>query len=259
MRNRKVHRMGQVFLVNQHIAEVEAEHALGKTVLEIGPGQGILTKVLLKKAKKVIAVEKDPLLANSLGARIRSRKLYLINKDFLDTSEDELELSAIDIMISNIPYSLSGRIIEWLAEKQMQAVLCLQKEFVAHMLAKPDMREYSKLSVVTALSFRVTKIIDVPRGNFRPVPLVDSAVIYMKPLGSRIDKETMAVLNALMQHKKKTVRNAMMDSEEAFGKTKREMSRIMEKVSQSGRRAFKMNPQELLVLAKELSVSLSNT
>ena len=256
MRNRRIHRTGQVFLVNQHIVDIEAEHAIGKTVLEVGPGSGILTKALLKKAKKVIAVEKDKMLSNSLNARIRSKKLKLINKDFLDTTDEELEINSIDIMISNIPYSLSSKIIGWLAERQIQALLCLQKEFVEHMLAKEDTRNYSKLSVITALSFRVTKIIDVSRGNFRPVPLVDSSIIYMKPLGISIDEKTSSVINALMQHKKKTIRNAMMDSDYALGKSRAEISKLIGQFTFKEKRPFKLSPEELLNVSREISSSL---
>ncbi len=252
MRNRRIHRTGQVFLINQHIAEIEAEHAIGKRVLEIGPGPGMLTKALLKKARKVIAVEKDRMLYNSLAASIKSKKLKLINKDFLDISDEDLGPGQIDIMIANIPYQLSSYVIEWLSKKQMQAVLCLQKEFVNHMLAKEDTHEYSRLSVITALSFRVTKIIDVPRGNFRPIPLVDSSIIYIKPLGTAIDGKTLPIISALMQHKKKTIRSAMMDSRSSFGKTKDEMSRIMETISLKDQRVFKLRPSQLSELSTEI-------
>lgn len=253
MRSRRVHRTGQVFLTNQHIAEIEAEHAIGKTVLEIGPGPGMLTRALLKKAKKVIAVEKDRMLYNSLAASIKSKKLKLINKDFLDISDEDLGPGQIDIMIANIPYQLSSNVIEWLSKKRMQAVLCLQKEFVNHMLAKEDTREYSRLSVITALSFRVTKILDVPRGNFRPIPLVDSSIIYIKPLGTAIDGKAMSVISALMQHKKKTIRSAMIDGRGSFGKTKDEMSRIMETISMKDQRVFKLRPNQLSELSTEIA------
>ncbi|MEM3839117.1 MAG: 16S rRNA (adenine(1518)-N(6)/adenine(1519)-N(6))-dimethyltransferase RsmA [Candidatus Micrarchaeaceae archaeon] len=256
MRDRRRHRTGQVFLVNKRIAEIEAEHAAGKTVLEIGPGPGILTAALLRKAKKVIAVEKDKHLAELLISRIRSKKLRLINKDFLDTSDEEIGAGSIDIVVSNIPYSISSRVIEWLAEHQIGAVLCLQKEFVDHMLAREGTPNYSRLSVMTTLSFRITKILDVPRTQFRPVPLVDSSIVYMKPLGRRVAGPAADVLRALMQHKKKTVRNAMLDSAGQFGRSCAEISAIMAGIALCNERPFKLSPESLLSIASEIAAAM---
>lgn len=248
--------LGQVFLISQHIAQAEAAHAIGKTVIEIGPGKAILTKELCKVAKRVIAVEKDRRIAAALERTMHSPKLKLINKDFFDATDDELELDDADIVIANIPYMLSSKTIEWLSRNRMQAVLCLQKEFVEHMLAEPDTRDYSKLSVISSLTFRLTKIMDVPRGHFRPIPNVDSSIIYLKPIDVKITETQRKIIGSLMQHKKKTVRNAMMDSEREFGKSKTEMSRIMEGIVMKDQRVFKLQPKEILDIAVELEQQL---
>ncbi len=252
MKNRKTHMMGQVFLVSPHIAEIEAAHAIGKNVLEIGPGQGILTRALLRNARLVVGVEKDRGLYSALKMSIASKKLKLLHMDFFDATDEELQLGKVDIVISNVPYSLSSRIIGWLAEKRMQAVLCLQKEFVDHMLAEPDTREYSNISVTTALCFRVTKIMEVGRNNFRPVPLVDSSIIYMKPLHGMPGREELKIIAAMMQHKKKTVRNALIDSSWSLGIEKGEMVKIADAVRNNGGRVFKLAPSELLELSREV-------
>ncbi|MHB1829826.1 MAG: 16S rRNA (adenine(1518)-N(6)/adenine(1519)-N(6))-dimethyltransferase RsmA [Candidatus Micrarchaeaceae archaeon] len=249
-------KLGQVFLINKGVADAEAAHAEGKVVIEIGPGMGMLTRALCMDAKKVIAVEKDFRLYTILKHELPLKNLVLINKDFLRATDEELELEKADIVISNIPYYLSSSVVGWLAERKMQAVLCLQKEFVEHMLAKPDTRSYSKLSVFTSLLFRVTKIMDVPKGNFRPIPKVDSAVIYMKPLDSAISKRELEIIGLMMQHKKKTVRNAILDSHAYLGMEKGELSGIAEKVQQSGRRVFKLPPGEILRIAKDLESML---
>ena len=249
-------RLGQVFLVNRSVADAEAAHAEGKVVIEIGPGMGMLTRSLCMEAKKVIAVEKDFRLYTILKHELPLKNLVLINKDFLRATDEELELDEVDIMISNIPYYLSSSVVGWLAEKKMQAVLCLQKEFVEHMLAKPDTRSYSKLSVFTSLLFRITKIMDVPKGNFRPVPKVDSAVIYMKPLDNEVSRRKLELIGLVMQHKKKTVRNAIMDSHSHFGMKKGDMTEIAAGVSHSGSRVFKLRPEEILGIARELESAL---
>ncbi|MGC9037703.1 MAG: 16S rRNA (adenine(1518)-N(6)/adenine(1519)-N(6))-dimethyltransferase RsmA [Candidatus Micrarchaeia archaeon] len=244
-------RLGQSFLVNRNIAKAEAVHGAGKIVIEMGPGLGVLTKELCKVAKKVIAVELDPDLYSRLGRELKSRKLKLINKDFFEATSEELELENAEIMIANIPYQLSSKTIEFLSSNSLPAVLCLQKEFVEHMLAKPGERSYSKLSVVAQLSFRLSKIMDVSRGNFNPVPKVDSSIVLIEPK-RKIDKATLHILSALMEHKKKTVKNAIEDAAKELGISKGQAKMIAQKISNSSARVFKLSPESLLSLAEEI-------
>ena len=128
-------RMGQNFLMSTDIARMEASYAERKCVVEFGAGSGILTKELCALAKSVIAVEKDTRLFNILREKLDFPNLKLINSDFFDLGGETF--NGCNIMVSNVPYSLSSKTISWLAEKQMEAVLCLQKDFVGHMLARP--------------------------------------------------------------------------------------------------------------------------
>ena len=164
-----------------------------------------------------------------------------------------------DIMIANVPYSLSSRVVEFLVGHRLQAVLCLQKEFVEHMLAGPGTRKYSKLSVMSQLYFSITKMMDVERGNFNPVPKVDSAILYLKPRERTISEKESELVNLLMQHKKKTVRNAVIDSERNLGVGKKELTRIADGLDEKKLRVFQMGPEELLGLARKLEVTLGKT
>lgn len=243
--------LGQSFLVNSSIAKAEAVHGAGKVVIEMGPGLGVLTKELCKVAKKVIAVELDSDLFSRLSRELRTSKLKLINKDFFKATSEELELGKADIMISNIPYHLSSKTIEFLSSTSLPAVLCLQKEFVEHMLAKPGSRSYSKLSVVSQLSFRLSKIMDVSKGNFNPVPKVDSSIVLIEPK-RKIGKQAMRIISALMEHKKKTVKNAIEDSASELGISKEQARALASKLGNSSARVFKLSPESLLGLAEEI-------
>lgn len=249
-------RLGQVFLISERVAEIEAAHAEGKRVLEIGPGQGILTRALCLQAEKVIAIEKDFRIYTILKHEMNAKNLVLINKDFMEVTDKEIGIGDIDIVISNIPYNLSSSVIGWLSEKHMQAVLCLQKEFVEHMLARPDTSSYSKLSVMTSLLFRVTKIVNVPKGSFRPVPKVDSVVIYMKPIREPFRNGEGELIGLIMQHKKKTVRNAIIDSKSALDMDKNQIGEIADRISKKDHRVFKLSPEEILDTARELALLL---
>lgn len=246
-------RLGQNFLVNREIACNEAEHAPGKVILEIGPGHGILTKELCLRAKKVIAVEKDSLLYGELKRGLDTENLELINADFLKLGKAALDPDEIDMVIANIPYNISSEVIAWLSENGKEAVLCLQKEFVERMLAKPGTREYSKLSVFCALGFSITEIMDVPAGNFNPKPKVDSEIIYIRPRKSALNKDQKEIIAALMQHKKRTVRRALMDSRAVFSATKEGMAEIADRTGSGERRVFTLSPEELLGLAERVA------
>lgn len=252
--------LGQRFLVNKQVAEIEAEHARGKCVLELGPGYGVLTRELCKRAKRVVAVELDRNLYTMLKHELsgNEEKLKLINKDFFEASDEELELEKVDIMVANVPYKLSSKTIEFLLEHNLQAVLCLQREFVQHMVAKPGTRNYSRLSVMFQLGFSHTKLVEVSRGSFRPIPRVDSMVIYIKPKGAWVGEGEKKIINAMMQHKKKSVRNALVDSSEYLGKTNAEMRAAADTIAERESKVFKLSPEEILGIAKQLN-SLEKT
>jgi 16S rRNA (adenine1518-N6/adenine1519-N6)-dimethyltransferase len=250
--------LGQNFLVNRAVAEIEAEHAHGKNVLELGPGYGVLTRELCGRAKRVVAVEIDKNLFIMLRGELKDKNLRLINKDFFEASDAELGIADTDIMIANVPYSLSSKVIEFLFNHRLQAVLCLQKEFVQHMTAKPGTRHYSRLSVMFQLGFTHTKIADVSRGSFRPMPKVDSVVIYIKPRGSGIGEGEKRVISALMQHKKKTVRNALVDSREYMGIGTAEARSIAGGLAEKNSRMFMLSPEEIAIVAKKISTGMSS-
>ena len=259
LRKFRTRELGQNFLVNRAIAESESEHAHGKVVLEIGPGKGILTAELCKRATKVIAVEKDTFLYSQLKRELQLPNLVLINADFLKLDLTEADIDEIDIVIANIPYGISGKVIEWLSENKKEAVLCLQKEFVMRMLAKPGEAEYSKLSVFSHLSLKTTEIMPVPRGNFSPSPNVDSEIIYARPTGIEIPKGERDVIGLLMQHKKKTLRNAVIDSRKFLGLGKEDASELAESLDNKKERVFSMSPTEILDATGKILDSIQKT
>lgn len=248
--------LGQNFLKNEEIAIAEAVHGDGKNVLELGPGYGILTKELCKRAKKVVAVEKDSNLYKLLGIEIRSKRLTLINKDFFKATDEELDAKNIDIMISNVPYNLSSKVIDWLLAHSMQAVLCLQKEFVEHMRAECNNENYSRLSVMSSLCFSMTKIMDVSRGNFYPVPKVDSAIIYIKPRQFRPNEQEREKINLMMQHKNKQIRNALIDSHRYLKMDKSAIAKRIEGIEGITARAYKLEPEQILEIARKVQIAL---
>jgi len=245
--------LSQRFLINSEIARREASFAKGKRAIEIGPGYGILTNELAKVAKSVIAVELDHTLFLFLKSSIANKNVTLINKDFLKTSANELELETAEIIVANVPYSISSKVIAFVAEHRLEAVLCMQKEFVERMLARAGTSEYSRLSAMSQLSFSMEKVMEVGRRNFSPVPKVDSCVIHLSSKGTTIDPKEKEIIGELMIHKRKTVRSAILCSSTYFKMKKEELRQLAENLVEKDTRVFQMNPQELVQLARKIS------
>ncbi len=176
---------GQHFLRAPHILEaildasgIEREHR----VLEIGPGQGVLTDPLAKRAQHVVAVEADPRMAKPLLERWPNVDVVLS-----DVLEVELaDLGPFDRIVANLPYQISGpvtaKLLALLREQGWgRAVLMYQKEFGDRLLAGPGTKAYGKLSVQSQRLCEVTKVRDVPPGCFNPPPKVDSIVLRFMP------------------------------------------------------------------------------
>jgi 16S rRNA (adenine1518-N6/adenine1519-N6)-dimethyltransferase len=184
------------------------------TVLEIGPGEGAMTKELLKFALKVITIEKDhrliPILEEKFKEEIKLGRLEIIEADILDfdISNKEFVKNPYKI-IANIPYYITGQIIRKFLEsehKPTTMTLLVQKEVAERIVARDEKESLLSLSVKV---FGDPKIIrTVGRGAFSPVPNVDSAVINIenisdKKLGDVNPKFFFEVLHSGFAHKRK--------------------------------------------------------
>lgn len=151
-------------------------------ILEIGPGEGVLTERLTKIAGKVAVVEKDrrliPILEERFAKEIKSKKLEVIEADILKFDFNNTKKYKL---IANIPYYITGAIIEKFLSAKYQPekmVLLMQKEVAERIVAK-DGKE-SVLSVAVKV-YGKPKIVDkVPRGAFVPAPKVDSAILQIE-------------------------------------------------------------------------------
>lgn len=175
---------GQVLLKNLKVAHFEVS-ALGlpegSSILEIGPGPGTLTEILLDEGYEVTAVEPDHRFFEDLSSRfsveLETGRLKLIKGDFL-----ELEGNTYDGIIGNVPYHISSAIIFRLSLYRFRkAILMFQKEFCRRLVAVPGTKDYSRLSVNAQLRFEIRIIAQVSRNSFFPVPEVDSSVVQLVP------------------------------------------------------------------------------
>ncbi len=211
-------RFGQHFLTDRHYVRriVEAIGAKpGDSMVEIGPGTGILTEELLACVAPLHAVEIDRDLAADLSRRFTRDKLVVHEADALEF--DFAALAAPLRIVGNLPYNVSTPIlfrVAELAERVRDATFMLQKEVVERMVAAPDTEAYGRLSVMLQYRFAMSLLFRVPPGAFTPPPKVDSAVVLMKPLGSdrpRARDEALfaKVVAAAFSQRRKTLRNAV--------------------------------------------------
>ncbi len=205
--------LGQNFLKDKNILAKESRilEPKGKTVLEIGSGDGRLTEqLLLAGAKKIIAVEKDSRMVEIMKNRFEGKPVEVVNADFLEMHPEGFKIEKI---AGNIPYYISSPIIFKLKEFDFEdAVIMVQDEFARKMKAKAGDSNYGRLSVTSQLFYEIKYVQGVPAALFTPSPKVDSAIILLRKKPVEVRGKTEDVIRALFQHKNKTVRNALLDA-----------------------------------------------
>ena len=195
-----------------HIADC-AELSPDDTVLEIGPGLGTLTSELLRRSKKVVAVEFDSELARKLPAQFPGKNLEVITSDILS-----FDLSSLPVgysVVANVPYYITSKIIKLLMtadNKPRVAILLVQKEVAQRLAAQPG---NMSILTVSAQLFADVKLGDiVPAVFFTPPPKVDSQVVILRtrptPFLTDIDeKEFFRVVKAGFSSKRKKLRSSL--------------------------------------------------
>ena len=180
-------------------------------VLEVGPGTGNLTVLILKKAKSVTAVEMDPRMAAEVTKRVQGtpegNRLKVMLGDVIKT-----ELPHFDVCISNTPYQISSPLVFKLLSLPTPprcCVLMFQREFAMRLFAKPGEKLYSRLSVNVQMWARVSHVMKVGKANFNPPPQVESNVVRIEPKHPRPQisyEEWDGLLRIAFVRKNKTLR-----------------------------------------------------
>ena len=181
--------LGQNFLTDQNIIDkiVSIIEIKNKSILEIGPGTGNLTKNILKKnPKKILLIEKDYDLAQLLRENLSSDVL-IINKDVLKVDENKLDDEILTVF-GNLPYNISTEILcKWILNIKDKnfwfdyLILMFQKEVADRIIADFNTKNYGRLSILSNWKLEIEKICDVQPSSFFPKPKIDSSVLLLKP------------------------------------------------------------------------------
>jgi len=207
-------RFGQHFLHDPGVLRriVEAIDPLrGDAIVEIGPGEGALTRPLLERVDRLSAIEIDRDLAARLAAGFPPARLSIRCADAL--AFDFSAFPAGVRIVGNLPYNISTPLLFHLAgfaDRVRDMHFLLQKEVVDRMVAKPSTRAYGRLSVTLQVRFAMQKLFNVAPGAFRPPPKVDSALVRLVPLpGVAIPGNFADVVRRAFSARRKTLRNAL--------------------------------------------------
>lgn len=182
--------LGQCFLINKGAAQRIAsliEPASSDNILEIGGGQGELTRWLVASGAQTYVVELDRDLAPRLREKFADNdNFHLIEGSILDVDPAKLIESSTQFkLIGNIPYHLTGEIVEWTVryrESFTDAAFTVQKEVGQRLVAQPGNKQFGSLSVLLQTSFSGSRAFDLKPGSFFPPPQVSSTVVKFKRL-----------------------------------------------------------------------------
>jgi 16S rRNA (adenine1518-N6/adenine1519-N6)-dimethyltransferase len=242
---------GQHFLVDRNILEVIgrlAELAPDDVVLEIGPGQGVLTRYLAERVRHVHAVEIDRALEPELSGLPDNVDVVFGDALRLELPQDATKL------VANLPYNVATPLVVESLDGQPNVQLwcvMVQREVAERFFAKPETKEYGAVSVLVQLAAERTGFHAVSRTVFRPQPNVDSALVAFRrtelPAEYARVKEVVA---AAFAHRRKTLPNSLA----LAGTVSREQA--AEALAAVGRppetRAEALAPAEFVELAKAL-------
>ena len=217
--------LGQHFLRDPRMAEriaAAAGELAGRTVLEVGPGRGALTRALLKAgADEVVAIERDSRLAASLGARVpeHRERLRVIDGDALEIEEARI-LRRPACVVSNLPYNIAVPLLmKWLGEPDAYEsfTIMVQKEVAARIVAPTRTKAYGRLSVMVQWLCTAERLFDVPPGAFVPRPKVTSSLMRLvpraAPLAAAEPVALRAVVAAAFGQRRKMVKSSLRSLE----------------------------------------------
>ncbi|EHQ87291.1 16S rRNA (adenine(1518)-N(6)/adenine(1519)-N(6))-dimethyltransferase RsmA [Desulfosporosinus youngiae] len=250
--------LGQNFLISDEVIE----HIISASTLqpdvplvEIGPGLGVLTRVLAPQVEKMWAVELDDHKISILNKELKGHPIELIHQDALKLDLKDLWGEKMGYLIGNLPYYITSPLIMHFLEQEKQLrgmTIMVQKEVADRIAASPGSKTYGILSIAVQISARVTKVMDVLPSAFWPAPKVTSAVIRLDlcsyPGFDMNRKDFFRVVKAAFSQRRKTLGNSLAGG---LGIKKDDVIERMQSVGISAsRRAESLSIEEFQVLSK---------
>lgn len=198
--------LGQHLLINHAISKriVDLYSEKSDILIEIGPGRGALTKLLLEKNyKKLFLIEKDPKMISFLQNNLLTNhpNIVIVEMDAVTLNIKKLLNEGFYnriTVISNLPYNVGTLILMNLLEQNIvdEFIVMLQEEVIDRFVANPSSKSYGKISILSQAQYELKKIFTVSPNSFTPQPKVNSAVMAIKPI-NYLDKKIYRELSKL--------------------------------------------------------------
>jgi len=217
--NKPLKRFGQNYLIDKNIINkivTEINPQPNDTIIEIGPGRGALTGLLVNKLKDFSAVEIDRRVIEALSMQYPSLKI--INEDFLKMDLQQFFKNNRIKIVGNIPYNITSSIIFKIIENRkfvQESVFMVQNEVAKRMSAKIRTKDYGILSVLLSAFGQVEYCFKVSPNVFRPRPNVHSAVVHIRwhSLSFNVsDNLIIQIVKAAFGNRRKTLKNSLNNS-----------------------------------------------
>lgn len=263
-------RLGQHFLKNTDaikkiIATLDVQP--GEIIIEIGPGKGALTLPLVENsASKIIAIEKDEILADELNKKIKEQgleNLEIIKGDALKILPDLIHNSQFIIpnsnykIVGNIPYYITGKLLRTISDlknKPKNCVLMVQKEVAERISSVPPYNNL--LAAATSIWADVKIILKLKATEFDPPPEVDSAVIQLVPNKKILSEKELTdfykLIHVIFKQPRKTLVNNIKDG---LGLSREEIEKLLNSINLPlNSRPQDISVENILELAKKISL-----
>jgi len=181
--------LGQNFLIDNNVINIIIKSGTieNRSVLEIGPGTGNLTRaILIEKPKKLFVIEKDNELSSLLIQNF-DKNITIINDDILKFNEKALTKEKLTVF-GNLPYNISTEILcKWITNLDFnnfwfsELILMFQKEVANRIIAHSDTTNYGRLSILSNWKLNIKKICDISPNSFFPKPKIESSLLHFSP------------------------------------------------------------------------------
>ncbi len=253
--------LGQNFLIDENISRkiiTTSEITSKDIILEIGPGLGALTESIVKKVKKIYAIEIDPKLSKYLSEKFSVyNNIEIINDDIL-----KINLPKHNKIISNIPYTITGPILEKAFFKQNppSGILTIEKSIGKRIFLSGNYKEFSRISVSLNAFMKPIIKYNIPRNSFYPVPKIDLLLIKIIPnenlhpflLDGYSTTFFLKFVAGIMPYKNKDIANALsyyFKATDQIHYSKEKILQILKNNNYENKKLFKYKIKEIVELS----------
>ena len=262
--------LGQNFLINKNTVSkilLESHIKISQSILEIGPGLGALTEDLVNKSNQIYAYEIDPVLFSYLSNKFSNNEnLKLYNEDILNA-----KIPSHDIIISNVPYSITGPIFEkvFYNAQPPRGALIIENSIAERLFNRKSYKSFSRITVTFNAFMKPVRKFKISRFDFFPTPKIELALVIVEPR-NEIDQLLLSddgrafflkLVAGIMPYKNKNMANAInyfIKNDKNFSYSKQHIEDFLHENQIKNDKLASFNVDEIIELSKKFYTFLNN-